>query len=248
MIRRFLGPQPTDKEQEKEDPAPAQPVTAGSASAPAPVTPRAAPLPPAAQPRPTPAVQIPMRANQAATRAKEADVSQRPESLQAVPRVGHAQSDQSVTVIGNGARLEGNLIAAASLRIEGSVNGTITAEGDVFLAPEAEVSADIKATNATLGGRFKGNAVATGTIELTSTARVEGNLTCRSLIVNQGAIFSGQSIMDAGGPKKPAVAASAATPTASTPTASTPTASTPTASSPATSATGPPGGGSSKAG
>jgi cytoskeletal protein CcmA (bactofilin family) len=231
MIRRFLGPQPTDKEQDKEVPS-AQPVTAGSASAPAP-----APVTPRAAPRPAPAAQIPMRANQAATRAKEADVSQRPESLQAVPRVGHAQSDQSVTVIGNGARLEGNLIAAASLRIEGSVNGTITAEGDVFLAPEAEVSADIKATNATLGGRFKGNTVATGTIELTSTARVEGNLTCRSLIVNQGAIFSGQSIMDAGGPKKPAVAASPAAPAASTP----------AASSPASPATGLPGSGSSKA-
>ena len=129
-------------------------------------------------------------------------MSQRPESLQAVPRTA---PDQTVTVIGNGARLEGNLISSASLRIEGGVTGTITADGDVTVAPEAEVAADIKATNATLGGRFKGNAVVTGTIELTSTARVEGNLTSRSLIVNQGAIFSGQSIMD-GGPKKPAAA------------------------------------------
>jgi cytoskeletal protein CcmA (bactofilin family) len=127
-------------------------------------------------------------------------VSHRPESLQPVPRAG---SDQTVTVIGNGARLEGKLIAAASLRIEGTVTGTITAEGDVIIAPEAEVSADIQSTNTTLGGHYKGNVVATGTIELTATARVEGNLTCRSLIVSQGAIFSGQSIMDSGA-KKPA--------------------------------------------
>lgn len=126
-------------------------------------------------------------------------MSQRPESIQSVPRSG---GDQSVTVIGSGARLEGNLIAAASLRIEGTVNGTITAEGDVIVAPEAEVAADIKATNATLGGRYKGNVSATGTIELTSTARVEGNLTSRTLVVNSGAVFSGQSIMD-GGAKKP---------------------------------------------
>jgi cytoskeletal protein CcmA (bactofilin family) len=131
---------------------------------------------------------------------KEADVSHRPESIQPVPRAG---SDQTVTVIGNGARLEGKLIAAASLRIEGTVTGTITAEGDVIIAPEAEVSADIQSTNTTLGGHYKGNVIATGTIELTATARVEGNLTCRSLIVSQGAIFSGQSIMD-GGAKKPA--------------------------------------------
>jgi cytoskeletal protein CcmA (bactofilin family) len=124
-----------------------------------------------------------------------------------VPRSG---SDQTVTVIGNGARLEGNLIAAASLRIEGTVTGTITADGDVIVAPEAEVAADIQSTNTTLGGHYTGNVVATGTIELTSTARVEGNLTCRSLIVNQGAIFSGQSIMDSG-VKKPAAVPAAAT-------------------------------------
>lgn len=124
-------------------------------------------------------------------------MSQRPEAFQATRGPG----DQTVTVIGNGARLEGNLIAAASLRVEGTVTGTITAEGDVIVAPEAEVAADIKATNATLGGRYRGNVVATGTIELTSTARVEGNLTSRALIVNQGAIFSGQSIMELG--KKP---------------------------------------------
>lgn len=129
-------------------------------------------------------------------------MSQRPEAFQAV----RSASDQTVTVIGSGARLEGNLIAAASLRIEGTVTGTITAEGDVIVAPEAEVAADIKATNATLGGHYKGNVVASGTVELTSTARVEGNLTSRNLVVNQGAIFSGQSIMELG--KKPSAVSS----------------------------------------
>jgi cytoskeletal protein CcmA (bactofilin family) len=146
-------------------------------------------------------------------------LSQRPESIQSVPRSG---SDQTVTVIGSGARLEGNLIAAASLRIEGTVRGTITAEGDVIIAPEAEVSADIQSTNTTLGGHYTGNVVATGTIELTATARVEGNLTCRSLIVNKGAIFSGQSIMDGGAKKPTAVPASSATSSQPSPSSSPP--------------------------
>lgn len=144
-------------------------------------------------------------------------MSQRPESIQAVPRT----RDQTVTVIGSGARLEGTLISAASLRIEGAISGKISADGDVILAPEAEVAADIKAANATLGGRFKGNVVVTGTIELTSTARVEGNLTSRALIVSQGAMFTGQSIMD-GGAKKPAGAAAAPTPSTPAPPASGP--------------------------
>jgi cytoskeletal protein CcmA (bactofilin family) len=137
-----------------------------------------------------------------------------------------------VTVIGNGARLEGNLIAAASLRIEGTVTGTITADGDVIVAPEAEVAADIQSTNTTLGGHYTGNVVATGTIELTSTARVEGNLTCRSLILNQGAIFSGQSIMDSGVKKPAAVSAAATSPAPQSSPPSSPSSSSSSSSSP----------------
>jgi cytoskeletal protein CcmA (bactofilin family) len=274
MIRRFLGPQPTDKPTEKPNGATEEPgiktgtperspaagspaggipaagsPAAGSPAKPAPVasatqtlaprrshapvaTPRPAAGPQAGGAAPRPAIN-PSKPTIPNPVAKEADVSQRPESIQAVPR---AVPDQSVTVIGNGARLEGNLISAASLRIEGGVTGTITADGDVIIAPEAEVSADIKSTNATLGGKFKGNAVVTGTIELTSTARVEGNLTSRSLIVNQGAIFSGQSIMD-GGTKKPAASLSSAPPAAGTPAAS-PSAPTPGSSTPGSSTPG----------
>lgn len=103
-----------------------------------------------------------------------------------------------LTVIGKGARLEGNLVSAASLRIEGSVKGQITAEGDVIVASGAEVSADIRATNVTVGGSYSGNITASGTLEMENGARVEGNITCQSLIVNRGATFSGQSIMDGG--------------------------------------------------
>jgi cytoskeletal protein CcmA (bactofilin family) len=104
-----------------------------------------------------------------------------------------------MTVIGVGARLDGNLISAASLRIEGRVAGQVNAEGDVIVAPEAEVEADIKATNVTVAGICRGNVTASGRLELASTARVEGNLSCGSLVVAEGAFFAGQSIMEAPG-------------------------------------------------
>lgn len=121
-------------------------------------------------------------------------------SYQAEAEIGYTPQSRSneMTVIGSGARLEGNLISAGSLRIEGGVKGHITAEGDVIVANEAEVEADIRANNVTIGGRYKGNVTAAGNLELATTARVEGNISCGSLIVNQGAVFSGQSIMGGG--------------------------------------------------
>lgn len=106
-----------------------------------------------------------------------------------------------MTVIGKGARLEGNIHSAGSLRIEGAIKGQITAEGDVILASGAEVDADIRANNVMVGSHYSGNITAAGTLELESSAKVEGNVSCKDLVVNRGAVLSGQTHMNGGLPQ-----------------------------------------------
>lgn len=108
-----------------------------------------------------------------------------------------------VTVVGKGARIEGNLISAGSLRIDGQIKGKITAEGDVTLSPQSEVEADIKAANVIVGGVFKGNIVAGNKAELSRGGSVDGNITSKALVVAEGASFTGQSIMDGSQPSPP---------------------------------------------
>jgi len=123
-------------------------------------------------------------------------------------------SNQEVTVVGKGARLEGSLVSAGSLRIDGQVKGKITAEGDVTLSPQSEVDAEIRAASVTVAGTFKGNIVATTRTELSRGGKVDGNVTTKVLVVSEGATFTGQSIMDgrtptpAAGASEPAAAAS----------------------------------------
>lgn len=105
-------------------------------------------------------------------------------------------SGSEVTVVGKGARIEGNLISAGSLRIDGQVKGKITAEGDVSLSPQSEVQADIDARNVVVAGTFKGNIVAANRAELAKGGRVDGNVTSKVLVVAEGATFTGQSVMD----------------------------------------------------
>ena len=104
-----------------------------------------------------------------------------------------------VTVIGQGARIEGTLVSAGSLRIDGQVKGKINADGDVVLSSQSQVEADIDAQNATVAGRFKGNIVVKNKAELAKGGRVEGNITSKVLAIAEGANFSGQSIMDGQG-------------------------------------------------
>jgi len=101
-----------------------------------------------------------------------------------------------VTVVGQGARLEGTVVSAGSLRIDGQVKGKISAESDVLLSAHSHVEAEIQAQNVTIAGRFKGNIAVTGRAELARGGRVDGNITSKSLVVAEGAIFNGQSIMD----------------------------------------------------
>jgi cytoskeletal protein CcmA (bactofilin family) len=48
----------------------------------------------------------------------------------------------------------------------------------------------------TVAGRFKGNIVVAGRAELARGGRVDGNITSKSLVIAEGAVFTGQSIMD----------------------------------------------------
>lgn len=113
-------------------------------------------------------------------------------------RMGHG-NESEVTVVGQGARLEGTVVSAGSLRIDGQVKGKVSADGDVSLTAQSHVEADIHAMNVTVAGTFKGNIVVKNRAELARGGRVDGNVTSKVLVVSEGAIFSGQSIMDQGG-------------------------------------------------
>lgn len=101
-----------------------------------------------------------------------------------------------VTIVGAGARLEGNVVSAGSLRIDGQVKGQINADGDVSLSPQSQVEADIRADNVSVAGRFKGNIIVKGKAQLARGGRIDGNITSKTLVVEEGGIFHGQSIMD----------------------------------------------------
>ena len=116
-----------------------------------------------------------------------------------------------VTVVGQGARLEGTIVSAGSLRIDGQVKGQINADGDVMLSPQSQVEADINAENVIVAGRFKGNITVKGKAELARGGRIDGNITSKTLVVQEGGIFSGQSNMDGGAPAQGQAAQPAAT-------------------------------------
>jgi cytoskeletal protein CcmA (bactofilin family) len=94
-----------------------------------------------------------------------------------------------ISVVGRGATIEGTVIAAGSLKVEGEVKGAITAKGDFSLSPEGRVEANIQAKNVTLSGQVKGDLAAEGDVSLPSNSRLEGNI--RGQNVEVGGVVKG---------------------------------------------------------
>ncbi len=131
---------------------------------------------------------------------KDEDEAQDPAETPSEGREERQMADNGeVTIVGVGARLEGNVVSAGSLRIDGQVKGQINADGDVELSPQSQVEADIRAQNVSVAGRFKGNILVKGKAHLARGGRVDGNITSKTLVVEEGGIFHGQSVMDGGG-------------------------------------------------
>jgi cytoskeletal protein CcmA (bactofilin family) len=130
------------------------------------------------------------------------DEEAHPVAAPAVPaperREGTKMTDNEVTIVGAAAKLEGTVVSAGSLRIDGQVKGQIQADGEVTLSSQSQVEADIRAQNVSIAGRFKGNIVVKGKAHLARGGRIEGNITSKTLVVEEGGVFHGQSLMDAG--------------------------------------------------
>ena len=97
-----------------------------------------------------------------------------------------------VSVVGPGTRIEGTVVAAGSLRVEGEVKGKITAEREVTLSPQGRVEANIQAGSIVLAGQVKGNLAAKGDVSLPADSRLDGHI--RAHNVDVGGVVKGNIV------------------------------------------------------
>lgn len=99
------------------------------------------------------------------------------------------------SVQGKGIEIEGTVRSKGSIRIDGKIKGKVQSGADVMIGEGAIVDADIEGNNVTIAGRVSGNVKTTGRLELLSTGRLKGDVISGSLVVSEGARFSGSSAM-----------------------------------------------------
>lgn len=98
------------------------------------------------------------------------------------------------TVIGSESFFQGTLRSKGSLRIDGKIEGGVSAEG-IILGENAEIQGDISARTVVVGGKVTGNIHATESLELLTKSQVFGDLHAPQLVIAEGAIFEGSCLM-----------------------------------------------------
>ena len=97
-------------------------------------------------------------------------------------------------IFGNEARLEGNFTIGDSIQIECEIAGQINVEGKLVIGEKGIVRADVNTVDAIIRGQYQGDMVATGSVEITKTGRVTGNIETDSLVISQGGFFNGKVV------------------------------------------------------
>lgn len=102
-------------------------------------------------------------------------------------------------LINAGMRVAGAIATKGSIRVDGTIDGDLSAVGDVALGPGSSVEGNVSGRNVSVAGSVRGNVRAAGKLILEAKAIVYGDVTAQRLVIDDGAVFDGSCVMTGGG-------------------------------------------------
>ena len=111
------------------------------------------------------------------------------------PQAGPQQGGNLNAFLSPGSRVTGKLAFEGPVRIEGQIEGEITAQDTLTIGESAVVSAQITATSIVIHGRVTGDITARKRLEIRAPAKLSGGISTPSLVIHEGAVFEGECTM-----------------------------------------------------
>jgi cytoskeletal protein CcmA (bactofilin family) len=112
---------------------------------------------------------------------------------------------QVENTIGAGARVRGDLSGPGGFRIDGTVEGGITADGPVVVGEGGSVEGVVRGRNVVVLGCVRGDVQVSGHLEIGPKGKVLGDITVQSFRMHAGGVFRGMSCMAGGEDAVPAL-------------------------------------------
>lgn len=104
-------------------------------------------------------------------------------------------SEAVISIIAAGMKVVGDCSTEGTLRIEGTVEGTVRAGKAVVVGKDGLVDGHVHTQDAVVGGRVTGSLTAASRLELQATAQVDGDVRARRMQLEEGAVLNGNVTM-----------------------------------------------------
>ena len=98
-------------------------------------------------------------------------------------------------IIGVTTKIVGDIISDGDFRIDGKVEGNVKTSGKLIIGKKGYISGIIDCANADIEGTASGKLTCSGTLNLKSTAVIEGEVFLEKLAVEPGATFNASCSM-----------------------------------------------------
>jgi cytoskeletal protein CcmA (bactofilin family) len=119
-----------------------------------------------------------------------------------------APPESVISIIGPGMEVIGECQTDGTIRIEGTVQGTVRAGKAVVVGRDGIVDGEVFTQDAVISGRVRGMLVAESRLELQATCRIDGDVRARRMQLEEGAILNGTIQMGENFREAPALAPS----------------------------------------
>lgn len=100
-------------------------------------------------------------------------------------------NENAISIIGPGMKIIGDCDTEGTLRIEGSIQGTVRAGKAVVIGKDGFVQGDISTQDAIIGGRVSGSVIADSRLELQATCVIDGEIRARRIKLDEGGRVNG---------------------------------------------------------
>lgn len=102
-----------------------------------------------------------------------------------------AAHENAISIIGPGMHVVGDCDTEGTIRIEGSVRGTVRAAKAVVIGKDGSVEGDVLTQDAIIGGRVHGSVLAESRLELQATCVIDGDIKARRIKLDEGGRVNG---------------------------------------------------------
>ncbi len=108
---------------------------------------------------------------------------------------GLATNAGSTCIIAKGTVIEGKFKSVEDLRVDGTIIGDVTCQKRFVMGTTGKIVGTVDCAESNIEGKIEGEIRVSGRLHLHETGIIEGKITAKKLVVDEGATYNGECLI-----------------------------------------------------